>query len=101
MWLRLPFLKLNDKMEFTRKAGKERMFQVEATEFANDVKVGLFQGLIITETQDCAQEKEKQEFVNSDYLWGGAQKSREWERCTLFRLCEFISYNVDFKYLKK
>ena len=50
MWLRLPFLKLNDKMEFTRKAGKERMFQVGATEFANDVKVGLFQGLIITET---------------------------------------------------
>lgn len=50
MWLRLPFLTLNDKMEFTRKAGKERMFQVEATEFVNDVKVGLFQGLIITET---------------------------------------------------
>ena len=53
MWLRLPLLKLNDKMdkmEFTRKAGKETMFQVEATEFANDMKVGLFHGLIITET---------------------------------------------------
>lgn len=39
-----------DKKEFTRKAGKEGMFQVEAIKFANDMKVGLFQGLIITET---------------------------------------------------
>lgn len=49
----MPLLKLNDKMdkmEFTRKAGKETVFQIEATEFANDMKVGLFQGLIITET---------------------------------------------------
>lgn len=53
MWLRLPVLKLDDKMdkmEFIRKAGKETMFQVEATEFANDMKVRLFQGLITTET---------------------------------------------------
>ena len=42
MWLRLPLLKLNDKMdkkEFTRKAGKEGLFQVEAIEFANDILI--------------------------------------------------------------
>ena len=55
-----------------------------------DILGAEFQRLITIKTEEavehCTGRKEKQEVVDSDYIWGGAQESRGWERCTLVHI---------------